>query len=141
MYNNNPIDLLNEELPKKPIISSPTTKFGVFISSVRNMIASSAIAVAILILHKKQSTNIYQLYVAKLISLSIIAFSFFTGVYSIKDLNLYMNMINKKYNDKLPDYYRQTFNNWQIWIYTVYLYMFILALCTIALFLIEFKLQ
>lgn len=140
MYNNNPVDISNDYLPKILIVP-PTTKFGVFISSTRNMLASSTVALAILALHKKQSTNIYQIYIAKIISLLILAFSFFTGFYTIKDLNLYMNMIKKKYNDKLPKYYEQTFNNWKVWIYIIYLYMLVIALCTIALFLIEFKLQ
>jgi len=140
MYNNNPVDLSNEDLPKTPIVP-PTTKFGVFISSTRNMIASSTIALTILALHKKQSANIYQIYVAKTISLCVLVFSFFTGFYAIKDLNLYMNMIKKKYGKNLPHYYKQTFNNWEVWIYIIYLYMLILALCTVALFFIEFKLQ
>jgi hypothetical protein len=137
-YNNEPINISNEMM-SKTLMVQPDVKFGIFVSSIRNMLTSSGVAITILALNKYMSNDKYKSLIVKIVSLLIFAFSFFTAIYSIKDLNLYMNTIKKKYNNKLPEYYIQNFNNWNIWIYIVYLYIIILTLCFCLLLLIDFK--
>jgi hypothetical protein len=141
MFNNEPIELSNNELPKYEY-PHHSIVFSIFTSSTRNMLLSSSIAIALLSLHKKQLTYTYQIYIAKIISLTILAFSFFTGFYSIKELNLYMNTIKNKYSNKeLPDVYKTTFNNWNTWIYVIYIYMIVLFSILLVVLFIEFTLQ